>query len=149
MAVAADKNRENDVKEKDDIGKNVIAKQVEAWQREYKEFSKRKKDAEEMLERFHLLWGIDKKIYEMRLEEGAHVKKPEHRHYVYEDNPKFWDIVREKLEIEFDAECQKAEHTIKQYEKQIEEAQKQIESAAEKLKEHDAIPVLDEGEKDE
>lgn len=135
MAEKANEEQENNVQIHDDIGEELIEGQRESIEVELKHFKEQLEEAKKTKARYEMLWELDKEIYEIRLQDGAQEKKPEHKEFVYEDNPRFWELVKKKVEIEYEQEKVKAQATLERFDYQIKQLNESIESSEKKLNE--------------
>lgn len=121
----------DNVQIQDEIGKDIIAEQIKALEREIKGFEENKQSLIDAKANYIPQWDIDKEIYEIMIE--GH-KKIEPTHY-FEQNDRYWELRRKQLEYKYRSDKFTAESRIKGYDTQLQMIEEEIASAKKKLAE--------------
>lgn len=138
MAEAADETQKNNVAVTDEVGKTILEKQREALNRELAQFTKSLEEVRKNRERYTEMVEIDKEVWAMRLDPKQAAKKDAHRVFVYEDNPRFWELVLKKAKFQYEEDMARAEGMFKSFDAQEKMQLEQVESSKKKLAEIEA-----------
>lgn len=119
-----DEKGSNEVGVKDDIGLDMIKRQLGALLVEEEAFVEALEQGEKSYENYQKQWDIDKRLFELQLEHfGLEEKNYTHKlHSV----PEYWDLEKTKFEYKVKQETFSAEQRLKQYEEEQTNALKRL-----------------------
>jgi len=127
--------KEMEEKEQMDLEKEMNEDVRKSRETEVETFTKNLAKAKEAYEYQKEQMKVDSEMRKLQMEgENQELIKPV---YKYHENPKFWELHREKLRFQDIMENKMDESKIEQMEKQIEVLEEQLKNATEKLAELD------------
>lgn len=133
MATLADPNKKNNMKHKDDsigavsyeqIVKN-LNKEIVDFERELESIEKGRKYQDEQ-------WAVEDELYRMKIDGFKPV--PGTEKYVFEQNPRWWELQRNMIEFKYKEQKHYADAKKVEYDKREKIIKEQIQSIKDKLK---------------
>ena len=115
----------------DEIGKEMKETTIKNLYKEKETFEQLIEDGKKSLENYSEQWEVDKRIWEIRIENPKQIEPT----YEYHNHPEIWDLIKKKMEYGFRQEKVQAEGTMNRLKKQVEAGKEQLEAAIKKLKE--------------
>lgn len=129
----ADPDKPNDVGVHDELGEDIKKAQAEALRKEVVLYDGNLKKVREARDNYVPQWEVEKRIWELRLENENYKKlTPD---FGYQAVPEYWDLMKKLMEWKFREESFIAEDRIKGFTTQEEMFSKMREQAVNKLKE--------------
>lgn len=120
----------------DSNGEQIVSEQRGAFQKEIEMYENNIKTLEQGRDRYKDQWDIEAQVYAIRLEgDNAKAVSPK---FKYEQDPRYWKLVKKITEYEFFQEKHQAESRLSGYEQRIKDTMNQLNSTRAKLAELEA-----------
>lgn len=117
-----------------ELQEKIVAKQKAVLEEEIKTFEKNLEVARTGKSRMEEQWAVDKEIYEIMLA-GYRTAQPKMQ---FEENERYWELQRKKLDFKFTQDCKVQEDMMTEYDNRISTMEEEIKKANDKLKEMEA-----------
>lgn len=131
MANKADENKANNVAVKDEIGMECFEAQVEALNKEIELFESNIERHKIGMERFQKQWDRDNELWQIKID--GYKKKPEHRTFEYEDDPRFWELMKGVIDDQYYQDKFTTESKIKSDEMKLHDMETELQGCIKKL----------------
>jgi hypothetical protein len=119
----------------DSIGKEMQEAQVESLKHQIELYNQSLASIDEQKEDYLAQCAIDEEVWAIRFRDGNHEKMDQFKHFKYELDPRYWELVRAKQEYEYRSLINQKTSTLKSFDFRKEELTKQLELTKEKLAE--------------
>lgn len=117
----------------DDLSEVSIEQLKSTIERELISYAEKLEDNRKAKENYEVQWRVEEELYELRLD-GDNCRKVEPT-FVYEDNPRYWELVKSLTEFKFREEKHLAEQRLEDYDRQYDLLKERIAEREEQLAE--------------
>ena len=129
----ANENVESNAKIQDDLSQEIVETNIKQLQIEVDQFKNNLEQLQKTRENYNTQWAIDKELWEMQLDGDNH--KLVNNTYAYQDNERYWALIKKKIEYKYREDSFVAEQRLKKIDIDEKALKEQLKSSLDKLNE--------------
>lgn len=117
----------------DEYSKQIAEANKESLVKQKELFEKTIEEADKDYDNYNKQWAVDKELYDLMLEKFNYVGEAK---FAYEQDPRFWELQKEKFKYKMRMDVHMAEAKLKEFERRKETAIEQLNSVNKKLEKY-------------